>query len=62
MKVLPIGAVKHADAIVGVLAGMTVHNVNEHDNAQPVGLVHQGFQLVRASKPTTGLHQKWYPM
>ena len=58
MEVHPVCAVKHADAVIGVLAGVTVYNVNEDDNAKPVSLVYQGFQLVRAPKPAAGLHQE----
>ena len=56
MEIHPVCAVKHADAVIGVLAGMAVHDVNQHNQSQPVSLVHQGFQLIRGSKPAAGLH------
>ena len=56
MEIHAVRAVKHADAVIGVLAGMAVHNVNQHDQSQPVSLVHQGFQLIGGSKPAAGLH------
>lgn len=43
MEVHAIRAIKHADAIIGVLAGMAVHNVNEHHKAQPVCLIDKGL-------------------
>lgn len=33
MEVHAVGAIKHVDAVIGVLAGMTVHNVNQHNQA-----------------------------
>ena len=33
MEVHAVGAVKHVDAIVGVLAGVAVHNVDQHHQA-----------------------------
>ena len=55
MKIHAVSAVKHVDAIIGVLAGMAVHNVNEHDQAKPVSLINQGLQLIRCSKPAASL-------
>ena len=40
VEVHAVCTIKHVDAVVGVLAGMAVHNVNEHNQSQPVGLVH----------------------
>lgn len=40
MEVHAVGTVKHVDAVVRVLAGMTVYNVDEHNQAQPMGLIH----------------------
>ena len=39
MEVHAVRAIKHVDTIIGVLAGMAVHNVNQHNQAQPVRLV-----------------------
>lgn len=55
MKVHTVGAIKHVDAVIGVLAGVAVHNVNEHHQTKPVGLVNQGLQLIRCSKPAASL-------
>ena len=56
MEVHAVSAIKHVDAIVGVLAGMAVHNVYEHNQAKPVSLIHQRLQFVGRSKPATSLH------
>ena len=55
MEVHAICSVKHVDPIVGVLAGVTVHDVHQHDHAQPVGLVDHRLELVRGPKPAAGL-------
>ena len=55
MKVHAVGAIKHVDAIIGVLAGVAVHNVNEHNQTQPVSLIHQGLQLIRCPKSAASL-------
>lgn len=57
MEVHAVSAIKHVDAIIGVLAGMAVHNVNEHNQTQPVGLINQGLQLIRGPKPAASLHE-----
>ena len=56
VEVHAVCAIIHADAVIGVLAGMAVHNVNQHNQAQPVRLVYQRLQLIWASKPAAGLH------
>ena len=55
MEVHAVSAIKHVDAIIGVLAGVAVHNVNEHNQTKPVSLVNQGLQLIRCSKPAASL-------
>ena len=55
VEVHGLGPVKHVDAVVAVLAGVAVHNVHEHQQAQPVRLINQGLELVRRAKPAAGL-------
>ena len=50
VEVASVCAVKHVDAVVGVLAGVAVHNIHENQQAQPVSLVDQRLQLIWASK------------
>ena len=63
VEVHAVRAIKHVDAVVGVLAGVAVHDVNEHHQAQPVGLVNQSLQLIWSAKPAAGLQdttqRKW---
>ncbi len=58
VEIHAVCAIKHVDAVVGVLAGVAVHNVNEHYQAQPVGLVHKSLQLIWSAEPAAGLHGK----
>ena len=55
VEVHAVCSVKHVDPIVGVLAGVAVHDVHQHDHAQPVGLVDHRLELVRGSKSAAGL-------
>ena len=57
MEVHAVCAIKHIDAIVGVLAGMAVHNVNEHHQAEPVSLVNKCLQLIWSAEPAAGLQE-----
>lgn len=57
VEVHAVCAIKHVDAIVGVLAGMAVHNINEHHQAEPVGLVNKSLQLIWSAKPAAGLQE-----
>ena len=47
VEVHGVSAVKHVDAVVGVLGRVRVHDVHQHRQAQPVRLVDQVLQLVR---------------
>ena len=55
MEVHAVCAIKHVDAIVGVLAGVAVHNVNQNHQSQSVGLIHKSLQLIWSAKSATGL-------
>lgn len=55
MEVHGVSAVKHVDAIIGVLGGVAVHDVHQHSQAQPVCLVDQVLQLVRRATAAAGL-------
>ncbi len=57
VEVHAVGAIKHVDAVVGVLAGMAVHNVNEHHQAEPVSLVNKSLQLIWSAKSAAGLQE-----
>ncbi len=57
VEVHAVCAIKHVDAVVGVLAGMAVHNVDEHHQAEPVSLVNKSLQLIRGAKPAAGLQE-----
>ena len=48
---LPFGAVKHIDALGGVLDCMGVHHIQQHPDAHFMGLVHQILQILRLAKP-----------
>ncbi len=52
MEIHGIRAIKHVDAVIGVLGGVRVHNVHEHKQAQAMCLINQELQLIRGSKAT----------
>ena len=52
-----IGAVELVQSVDGVLAGVTVHHVQQHGDAAPMCLVDQLLQLVRRPVPTTQYRQ-----
>mmetsp|Transcript_12422 Transcript_12422/g.37369 ORF Transcript_12422/g.37369 Transcript_12422/m.37369 type:complete len:439 (-) Transcript_12422:393-1709(-) len=54
VEVHGLSAVEHVDAVVGVLAGVAVHDVHQHHQPQPVSLVDHRLQLVRGAAPATG--------
>jgi hypothetical protein len=56
VEIASVGAVKHVDAVVGIFAGVAVHDVHQHQQAQPVGFVNHRLQLVRCPKPAACLH------
>ena len=49
---LPLGAVEHIDALSGIFHSMRVDHVQQHPNAQLMGLVHQVLQVLGFPKPT----------
>ncbi len=55
VEVHAVCAIKHVDAIIGVLAGVAVHNVNEHHQTEPVSLVNKSLQLIWSAKSAAGL-------
>jgi len=58
VEVHAVCAIKHIDAIVGVLAGMAVHDVNEHHQPEPVGLVNKSLQLIWSAESAAGLQER----
>ena len=54
MEELVVGAVKLVDALPGVLAGVGVNHIQKHGNAQLMGPVNEGFQLLRCAEPGGG--------
>ena len=42
-----VGAVEAVNTVVDVVAGMGMHNVDDHKDSQLVSLVHQVFEVVR---------------
>lgn len=58
MEVHGLSAIKHVDAVVGVLGRVAVHNVHQHDHPQPVRLVDHELQLIRRPAPAACLQGK----
>ena len=54
MEELPLSAVEHVDALGCVLHRMGMHDVQQHADAQPVRLVDQILEVLRAAKPAGG--------
>lgn len=52
VEVHAISAIKHVDAVVRVLTGMTVNNVHQHNETHAVSLINQGLQLLWGTTAT----------
>ena len=55
VEIHAVCAIKHVDAIVGVLTGVTVHDVHQHHQTQAMCLINHGLQLIRGTTTTAGL-------